>query len=355
MPQQAALKMLAYSMGMALAISPQAGLAVVPPLGPPEYSAYGPLQICSDLYVVDVEEDEAVHIVGDIVRIINDRELLALKRVASPALDAAERKSDRVVLQTGLAAYQFTAPTPDPEKTLAYAPHSLQPGDVRYAVFGGSAGDAGGIIAGATSFDGTRQDQRMLERIRSAKNAAQGCIRPDTAASYDRSSPAWKAADNRSSHLASVYPPAPVRGPGYYCYGKLGFAVRNDENIRRPWRSLGAYGPVFVESAGATITIEGPSKQLKRIDPDNQDEHPLGQLGQHSLIYYPSRGIGPPYAADGVREEGSWSVALSAGQYRGVEIRFPASSKTNIGFGFLERLEFIDDGDPRCGNNGDPQ
>ena len=66
------------------------------------------------------------------------------------------------------------------------------------------------------------------------------------------------------------------------------------------------------------------------------------------IIYYKSRGVGPPYAEPGVREDGSWSVELGRESNSRLEIAFPASEKTPVGFRFLERLEFAGQDDPRC-------
>jgi hypothetical protein len=328
---------------------------MTPPLGPPEYSAYGPLQVCADLYTVDVASDEAVHIVGDIVRIISDRELMAIKAHAAPASSFARTQPTPILLKNGLKAERFTQPTPDATKALIYASNGLKPEDVRYAITLSTGQADKAILAGATSFNGTLQDRRLLDRIKPAADKEHDCIQPEVAASYNRTGSGWKAADARSSYLANIYPPSPDIGPFYYCYGRLGFPMRQSEKLRRPWRSLGTYGPVVVESDGTAIKIQGPTENLKRIDPNNRKEHPMGLLSESAIAYYPSRGIGPPYAAEGVRETGSWAVKLAPNSYRGVEISLPASEKTDAGFSFLERLEFVDDGDPRCGKNGEAQ
>jgi len=77
----------------------------------------------------------------------------------------------------------------------------------------------------------------------------------------------------------------------------------------------------------------------------------MSLLHKSEITYYKSRGVGPPYAAPGVREDGSWLVALGAERFRKLEISFPASEKTPVGFRFLERLAFVDDNDPRCPHN----
>ena len=63
----------AFQLGLAIAIVsilsvPISAIAHTPLPGPPEYSGYGPLQVCTDLYTVNVGVDEAIHVVGDIVR-----------------------------------------------------------------------------------------------------------------------------------------------------------------------------------------------------------------------------------------------------------------------------------------------
>ena len=75
----------------------------------------------------------------------------------------------------------------------------------------------------------------------------------------------------------------------------------------------------------------------------------MGFMHQSEIFYYPSRGIGPPYAAKNVRENGSWGIILGrrSGTPR-VDISFPASKHSAVGFRFIERLQFVRKTDSRC-------
>ena len=344
----------AFHSGLAVAIVsilsvPISAVAHTPLPGPPEYSAYGPLQVCTDLYTVNVGVDEAIHVMGDIVRIINDRELIALKIIKRPPGDISGPTKEFIDLANGSSAFRYTLPTPDYAGTLAYSAAALQPKDIRYAirVSGMSADER--LLVGATSFKGDQTDKKTLARLDAPSASEEECFRPDVAVTYTQDHPQWAFYSERKRLFwANFYPPVPDPGPLYYCLGGLGFAVRESEKLRRPWKSLGHAGPATVEIDGTAIRMEGAMRQIKRVDPANAKEHPFGFMRKNSLTYHPSRGVGPPHAAEGVRETGSWEVTLDADYYRGLKISFPAAEKTGVGFSFLERLEFVEEGDARC-------
>ena len=75
----------------------------------------------------------------------------------------------------------------------------------------------------------------------------------------------------------------------------------------------------------------------------------MGLLHQSEILYYPSREIGPPYAEKNVRENGSWGIILGRRSVTPrVDISFPASEHSAVGFPFIERLQFVIKTDSRC-------
>ena len=85
----------------------QPSFAITPQMGPLEYSAYGPLQICAPDFQIEVEADEAVHIVGSVTRLLRDEYLIA----AVPAIllpQTLEKSISRpIILDGGRTAYRF--------------------------------------------------------------------------------------------------------------------------------------------------------------------------------------------------------------------------------------------------------
>jgi TonB family protein len=327
--------------------------ATLPPPAPPEYAAYGPLQLCSNRLVIEIGQDEAVHIVGDIVRVINDREILAIKFANDRYWFSKEDGSLAPGKAKSFKPKRFFGPTPDAGNTLSYAPHGLQAQNARYSIALG--GETQPMIVGATAFDGSSSDQRLLDRIRPVTEQAPDCLPLWYAIRKDSESEMGKRVKPNWYRWADAYRQVLDEGPGFYCTGGIGFEVKAGEKIRRPWRSLGHSSPAFVESSGTSIKFEARGKSIARLDPQDANEHPMSLLRKSEITYFPSRGVGPPYAQEGVREAGSWNVILDVnGASRAMEISFPASEKTGAGFNFLERLQFVDASDPRCGKTGQP-
>ncbi|MFZ1366838.1 hypothetical protein, partial [Sphingorhabdus sp.] len=163
---------------------PQTAAAILPPARPPSYSAYGPLQLCSDRFVIDVAEGEALHIVGDIARVINDREVLAIKFANSryySLIDTLGMKKGKIGQNRNgagpakMTMRRFNGATPDAGDTISYAPHGLNVGDVRYAL-GASDESDNALIIGASSFDGSDKDKRLLDRIRHPDTKSPDCL-----------------------------------------------------------------------------------------------------------------------------------------------------------------------------------
>ncbi len=204
-------------------------------------------------------------------------------------------------------------------------------------------GDRPKLVVSSTAFDGTDADKAILNRIRQPDpKVSDQCIESNLALS--------NAKENR---FASLFPPEPTPGPTYHCQSGIGFVVEQGETILRPWKSLGREwtGPSYLRRDGVAIKLESPEVNLQKVDLSDANEHPIGLLHKSEITYYPSRGVGPPYAAPGVREDGSWLIGLGAQRFRKLEISFPASDKTPIGFRFLERLHLVDANDPRCQHN----
>lgn len=112
-----------------------------------------------DHFVIDVAEGEALHIVGDIARVINDREVLAIKFANSryySLIDTLGMKKGKIRQDRNgagpakMTMRRFNGATPDAGDTISYAPHGLNVGDVRYAL-GASDKSDNALIIGASS------------------------------------------------------------------------------------------------------------------------------------------------------------------------------------------------------------
>jgi hypothetical protein len=335
-----------------LVLQPAPAFSHTPRPNPPQFEAYGPIQICTNNYVVDVRTEEAVHVSGDIVRIINDQELIALKLVPTPTGNFARTDQGSIYITEQVRAFRHPLATPDNNGTLAYASRTLEPKDIRYALVDRKSNSALMVLVGATSFRGEHKDEAIVRRIRPLAEKLPDCIHlnvGDGSLAYS-SFLTWELTRTQPDYGASIFPRIPDAGPVFHCLSGIGFPIREGEKLKRPWRSLGskasAYSYVIIDDA--YIKFEGYAPGFKRKDPTNSNEHPMSLLQPTELTYSPSRGIGPPYAPVGVRDDGSWEVKLAAKNYYGLRVRFPASAKTGIGFSFLERLEFVEDADPRC-------
>lgn len=329
-------------------LTPMPTYAILPPPRPPEYAAYGPLQVCAPEFSIDVKSTEALHIIGGIIRILHDEYIIAVKPV-DPMVGAG-KKSEAIRLSNGMVAYRYMLPTPDADRNLILASQSLGPEDIRYAI-SASSDPQKTVIVGSALFDGTATDKTTLTQIFSKDENRQGCISPQIALSMLSSEDPNDEIRNayaRRHFMADLYPHEPVPGPAFHCQRGIGYAIKEGERLYRPWKSLGRDGPSLVERGGVFVKISGPAVPKKRADANDANEHPIGLLHQSRLIYYPSRGVGPPYAPAGVREDGSWAIELGSYPSEKMEISFPASDKTPIGFGFLERLKFVEEDDSRC-------
>lgn len=335
--------------------------ATLPPPRPAEFGAYGPMTLCEGDISIAVRADQAVHVIGPIFRIIDDEHLLAATPVRLP--DSAFMSATGAVRHGVFAlagptlAFRYSGDLPeDAARHARFAPEGWADGAVRYAIQ--TRTDAAApdsmipmLIVASPSFDGTDADKAILQQFRSNDRGPPGCIRP-----VDRSTgPKDLLAAGFSTSFddpfhAGAYPPQADAGPGYFCLGGIGFAVRAGEQVRRPWRSQGQ-GNIYLLVDGVSVEILGPVASKWLAEPENKSDHPAGQLHRSALTFYPSRGVGPPYAPPGVREEGSWLVELGSDPSSRLQIRFPAGDKAHVGFGLIERLEFIASDDSRCGNS----
>lgn len=332
----------------------QPALAITPPLGPAEYSAYGPLQICAPDFKIDIGTDEAVHIVGNITRLLRDDYLIAAVPAVLRPETLGKSASIPVILGNGRTAYRFTAQTPVANRELIFAPQALGADDIRYAVTV-PGNDSHFIIIGSTAFTGEAADKRILDRLSSVRANSSDCISPDIARALRFNADAsedTKRARQRHAPQASLYPPKPDTVRDFYCIGGIGFALKAGEIVYRPWKSLGEPSEATVRINGVSIKISRRQEPLHRADENDASEHPLGLLHQSRIIYYPSRGTGPPYAPENVREDGSWSIVLGQYPRQQMFVGFPASDKTPIGFQFIERMQFVEKDDPRCSTIG---
>jgi hypothetical protein len=341
---------LAFCVGMI--VNPIPAIAHLPPPRPPQFEAYGPIQICTNNYAIEVGPDEAVHASGDIVRIINDRELIALKLVPIPTGNFARTDQGSIHVAEQVRAFRYPLATPDNNGTLAYASRTLEPKDIRYALIDRKSNSTLVVLVGATSFRGEREDKAILQRIRPLAEKLRDCIHlnvGDGSAAFS-SFLTWDLTQTKPDYGASIFPKTPDAGPVFHCFSGIGFLLRDGEKLRRAWRSLGPRASTYshVIIGDTYIKFEGDAPGFKRKYTDGSKEHPIGPSQTTEITYSPSRETGPPYAPAGVREDGSWEVKLAAKNNYGIRVRFPASAKTGVGFSFLERLEFVEDGDPRC-------
>ena len=305
--------------------------------------AHGPVRVCIGSLAINVRNGEGVHAIGTVLRIINDDYLFAITPIPPmqyPVL--RERQGPPLPLDGGLIAYPYDGPLP----SIVSGP-TLAAGSIRYVVFPDSR-RSGGVVVGASVFNGTGSDQAVLSRLTHAATNDASCVQPlsFTSDQFGHRQEARRAGfeSNESGEAIAFYPSKPFVGPGYHCQGGIGFRIEPGESLWRPWRPLGA-GTSYLTHDGITIEISGPSNPIVRADPNDPDEHPMSLLHESRIIYYKSRGVGPPYAPPGVREDGSWRVELGREQNSRLKIKFPPSI---FGYQLLERLEFVSKDDPRC-------
>ncbi|MBJ7438563.1 MAG: hypothetical protein JHD35_06020 [Sphingopyxis sp.] len=346
-------------LGLMLAAPAQATL---PPPTPPEYGAYGPLTVCEGDLSIAVRPNEAVHLVGPIFRIINDDHLIAATPMVLPtsAFMLFDGPVKHGVFTTGSAlanlaiAFRYSGELPPAAAPyVAFARDGFGKDDVRYAVetrSGASRSDGmvSMLIVASPSFDGTDADKTILARFQLNAADASACVRPaDLSAGKADYGVASFVRSFDNPFYAGLYPARPDDGPGYHCQGGIGFAFEAGEQLRRPWKSL-RNGRSYLIRDGVAVTMSGPFEPMRRTDPDDPNEHPAGLLHKSAVTLYPSRGVGPPYAPPGVREDGSWLIELGKEKNSRLEVLFPAGDKGRLGFALIERLEFVGDSDPRC-------
>jgi len=346
-------------LGLAIATPAHATLPSPPP---PEYGAYGPLLVCEGRFSIAVRPNEGLHVIGPIFRVINDDYLIAATPVvvstsALGLFGGPFRHGSFVIgsLPNKLTmAFRYSGELPETAKPFTiFAREGFGEDDVRYAIeapTGGSADDPmmSMLIVASPSFDGTDADKAILERFQSNAAGEPACTRPADIASgmLDPAAPGFTRSFN-NPFFAGLYPSEPDQGPGFHCQGGIGFAFHADEQVRRPWKSQ-RRGQSDLLRGGVAVTLSGPVEPMQRTDPADANEHPAGQLHDSAVTFYPSRGVGPPYAAPGVREDGSWLFELGREKRSRLEIRFPAGDKAALGFSLIERLEFVSPDDPRC-------
>jgi hypothetical protein len=287
--------------------------AITPPPSPPEYSAYGPWQVCSQYYTVDVAADEAVHVVGNVVRILHDDHLLALVPVT-----LANDQLGRTMRVAGPEAeivpyFRVIGPTLARSKDIRYASNALADDDVRYAARISNGAEDMFIVIGSTRFKGNRSDIDILKRVLRPEAKAFQCLEAEAVQQYritsDPNGP-LSHAFVRKNFDAKIYPRVPLRGPRFHCQSGLGFNIEEGELLFRPWKSLGWDGPTLIARNGVYVKVSGTQEALRPLYPTESREHPLGLMHKSEIFYYASRGVGPPHAADNVRENGSWEIIL---------------------------------------------
>lgn len=332
--------------------------ATLPPLPPPQYGAYGPLTLCEGDVSIAVVPNEAAHVVGTIFRIINDDYVVAatpaLLPIASLAPPDDAAKEGIIGLGNLTLAFRYRgALPPGAAGDAVFAREGFRDGDVRYAIpaqYASTSSDSlrPMLIIASPSFDGSDADKAILSRFRSDAANPPACIRPAAFAAGKPTRAAAAFIDALDDPFyPGLYPAAPTAGPGYHCVGGVGFAFDAAELLQRPWKSL-RVGKTFLMRGDVVVTLSGPDELMQPANPDDAREHPAGFLQGSGVTFHPSRGVGPPYAPPGVREDGSWLIGLGKDRNRRLEIRFPAGNKAPVGFALIERLAFVAPDDPRC-------
>lgn len=248
----------------------------------------------------------------------------------------------------------FHSADPVANRELIFTPQALGADDIRYAVTV-PGDDSYFIIIGSTAFTGEASDKGILDRLSSVSANSPDCISPDIARALQFNSDAsekTKRTRQMQAPQASLYPLKSDTGRDFYCIGGVGFTLNAGETLYRAWESLVEAGKAVVRINGAAIKISRREEPLQRAYEKHVNGHPLGLLHQSRITYYPSRGSGPPYAPESIREEGSWSIILGKYPRQQLSVGFPASDKTPVGFQFLEQLHFVDKDDPRYSTKG---
>ena len=242
----------------------QPAFAITPPLGPPEFSVYGPLQICAPDFKIDIGAEEAVYIVGNITRLLDDYYLTAAVPAVLPPGTFENSASIPASLDEGQNAYCFTAQPSVANRELIFAPQTLGADDIRYAITV-TGNDSNFIIIGSTAFTGEASSKRILDRLSSVSANSPDCISPDMARALQFNSDAseeTKRARQMQAPQASLYPLKSDTGRDFYCIGGAGFTLNAGESLYRAWESLLEAGKAVVRINGAAIKISRREEHL---------------------------------------------------------------------------------------------
>jgi hypothetical protein len=320
--------------------------AHLPPAPPREFAVYGPVELCSDRFNLTVREGEALHVAGDIARVISDDQVLAVKFANDRDWFAKEDGQRQAKRATRVSSRRASGPVPDAGDTVRFAPEGLGSDGIRYAVRIGR--DAGKLIVGAKGFDGSARDKVLLDRIGPANMRSAGCVSLWHAMSRVSDTDPARAIRQDLSGIANLYSARAASGPFHHCMAGAVFAVGPGETLHRPWRSLGRSGPAYLDLPGARIAIEERDGTLSRYNDQNAEEHPMAFVQDSRAFFFPGIGVKPLEGDDLVREEATWRFDLGArGHPAAMSVSFPASGAP-AGMAFLERLEFAAPNDPRC-------
>ncbi len=315
-------------------------------LQPREFAAYGPIEICSGQFNLIAGPGEALHVSGDIARVISDDRILAVKFANDRAWFAGEGPRETGRKAAGFAVQRFSGTVPDAGDTVRSAPEGLVNPSVLYSL--STRTGAAEIIVGATGFDGTDRDKQLLQRIKPGDTRSPGCVSLWHAISGVEDLNPDRGKQENLADIAEVYAPEPVSGPAFHCVGGIGFRVEAGENLLRPWRVLTSAGPLYLESAGTRIMIEERGGALTRYNEDNSEEHPMALVHDSSAYFFPGLGVQPLEGDTLVRREATWRFDLGVRSHSvALSVSFPAA-KASAGMALLERLEFVKQDDVRC-------
>lgn len=224
------MKRAAGWLALALIAAPPARAQPPPPADPP--ARYGPIVQCVGGYAVTVVPGEAILLWGDGFSLIGGRNTFALIPERQDP-DPYRAQAERVELDLpGVGTItRLSRRSPRGE---VYQREYLIP----------SRDGAQALLARTASFNGTADDLAILARIRPAVQAECGTF----------AAPDFRGADPDALRWA----PALADGPLFHCEGRVGYALRAGEGVRRPWPSMGSHLPSRAVLGDAHLAVFGP-------------------------------------------------------------------------------------------------
>jgi hypothetical protein len=299
-------------LALAVIAIPPARAQPPPPADPA--ARYGPLVQCVGGYAVTVAPDEAVLLWDDGFSLMGGHDTFAL---ASEDPDPYRARAERVALDLPGVGTITRLSRRSPQGEI-YQREYLIPG----------RDGARDLVARSAAFNGTAGDLAVLARIRPAASAACGTF----------TAPDFPGADPDALRWA----PALAEGPLFHCEGRVGYALRAGEGMRRPWPASEGHLPSRAVLPDAHLAVYGPYRA------------PTGFAGpvaagyrisvEKNLYHGPHLLLSPPapllrrQRPRAVREDYEIRIAFEPGGEEAARQ-------------FASRLEFVATAKPRCGDS----